>query len=348
MKKLFLLTVLVIISCTEEESCEPIPVLTTSDVTDITDVSATLNGTITPPSCIDSVTSQGFVYSENELPTIEDNVVIKNGVEVSYNLSGLNQNTKYYVRTFFTNPTGDYYGNEIEFSTIVGDAIVVTGEINDDLITSYGLSNISGYVESTGGGQLFGVGFCISTEPNPSYNDDLALNTCRNINDSLGPDFSNGIYELWPDTTYYIRAFAQTEAGYFYGNERIFTTSCWDGQGMFSDIRLISISNNNTLVINILYNIQSNGAQLFSNAYLKILQKNYGYNSTVNEIHSVEVEGFGNQYIDIELNENFTRTNTGRIKTQLLIEFANDRCEDVIYTEQNWTDVQCEYFPGQC
>jgi hypothetical protein len=117
---------------------------------------------------------------------------------------------------------------------------------------------------------------------------------------------------------------------------------------MFSDIRLISISNNNTLVINILYNIQSNGAQLFSNAYLKILQKNYGYNSTVNEIHSVEVEGFGNQYIDIELNENFTRTNTGRIKTQLLIEFANDRCEDVIYTEQNWTDVQCEYFPEQC
>ena len=100
MKKLFLLTVLVIISCTEEESCEPIPVLTTSDVTDITDVSATLNGTITPPSCIDSVTSQGFVSSENELPTIEDNVVIKNGVEVSYNLSGLNQNTKYYVRTF--------------------------------------------------------------------------------------------------------------------------------------------------------------------------------------------------------------------------------------------------------
>ena len=76
------LVLILIISCSAEESCEPTPKLTTSEATEITDVSATVTGTITPPTCDETLTSQGFVYGESELPTIDDNKIIKNGSEI--------------------------------------------------------------------------------------------------------------------------------------------------------------------------------------------------------------------------------------------------------------------------
>ena len=48
MKKLLTLFILsiFIISCSAEDSCEPTPKLTTSEATEITDVSATVTGTL--------------------------------------------------------------------------------------------------------------------------------------------------------------------------------------------------------------------------------------------------------------------------------------------------------------
>ncbi len=117
MKKLVLLLFILILGCSAEEGCEPTPSLVTNDATDITDVSATISGTITPPTCEETVTSQGFVFGESNLPTVEDNRIIKSGNNISHSLSNLKQNTTYYVRTFFENPTGVYYGNEVIFTT---------------------------------------------------------------------------------------------------------------------------------------------------------------------------------------------------------------------------------------
>jgi len=50
MKKLLLPIALIILSCSAEDSCEPTPKLTTADADNITDVSATISGTITPPT----------------------------------------------------------------------------------------------------------------------------------------------------------------------------------------------------------------------------------------------------------------------------------------------------------
>ena len=122
MKKLLLLSALLIFACTDDEGnpCIYQPTLTTEAVTNITETSATLNGTIdvTSENCeTPNNIEQGFVYSTEIQPTIEDIQVNVNGTSISTTLEGLTPNTTYYVRSFLTNALGEFYGNEVSFST---------------------------------------------------------------------------------------------------------------------------------------------------------------------------------------------------------------------------------------
>ena len=96
MKKLLLPIALIILSCSAEDSCEPTPKLTTAEADNITDVSATISGTITPPTCDDTVTSQGFVYGEENLPTVDDTKIVKSGSSISASLTNLNQKNNFF------------------------------------------------------------------------------------------------------------------------------------------------------------------------------------------------------------------------------------------------------------
>ena len=123
MKKLLLLSVLLIFACTDDEGnpCVYQPTLTTDAVTDITETSATLNGTIDVYSqnC-DTVGNvlQGFVYSTSSEPTIDDDIVNVNGTSITESLTNLEPNTTYYVRVFLVRPLiGVFYGNEVSFVT---------------------------------------------------------------------------------------------------------------------------------------------------------------------------------------------------------------------------------------
>lgn len=62
-------------------------------------------------------TEQGFVYSFEIQPTLEDTQVNVNGTNISTTIEGLEANTTYYVRSFLTNTLGGFYGNEIDFTT---------------------------------------------------------------------------------------------------------------------------------------------------------------------------------------------------------------------------------------
>ena len=119
MKKLFIIALsFFMFACSEEEdSCTPTPTLITNEPSAITDTAATFSGTIEAPTCDPTVTSQGFVYSFNTLPKITDEFIEVNGKAISKEITGLQQNRTYYYRTYFTNPTGTYYGNEIMFKT---------------------------------------------------------------------------------------------------------------------------------------------------------------------------------------------------------------------------------------
>jgi len=123
MKKLLLLSALFIFACSTDSEGNPCiyePTLTTQAATDITETSATLNGVISIVSenCdVPNNTEQGFVYSTEIQPTLEDIQVNVNGTNISTTIEGLEPNTTYYVRSFLTNTLGDFYGDEISFST---------------------------------------------------------------------------------------------------------------------------------------------------------------------------------------------------------------------------------------
>lgn len=219
MKKLLLPIALIILSCSAEDSCEPTPKLTTAEADDITDVSATISGTITPPTCDDTVTSQGFVYREENLPTVDDTKIVKSGSSISASLTNLNQNTTYYIRTFFENPTGVYYGNEIVFTTAVGDALISLGSFSD---ISTGSAKTTVGINSSGGGNISSKGVCYSTSTEPTVND------LKAEAGSGSAGFSITLESLDNYTKYYARAYATNEKGTFYSEERSFTTLDFD------------------------------------------------------------------------------------------------------------------------
>ena len=149
MKKLLILSALLIFACTDDEGnpCVYQPTLTTEAVTNITETSATLNGTIDVYSqnC-DTVENilQGFVYSTSSEPTIDDNIVNLDGTSISEVLTGLEPNTTYYVRVFLVRPLiGIFYGNEVSFVTSDNnDCDVVYLDNNGVTIKAYPCANI--------------------------------------------------------------------------------------------------------------------------------------------------------------------------------------------------------------
>ena len=122
MKKLLLLSAFLIFTCSDDDGnpCIYEPTLETNAVTDITETSATLNGVISiiSENCdVPNNTEQGFVYSTELQPTLEDTQVNVNGTNISTTIEGLTPNTTYYVRAFLTNNLGDFYGDEVSFIT---------------------------------------------------------------------------------------------------------------------------------------------------------------------------------------------------------------------------------------
>ena len=122
MKKTLIFLLVLFLSCTDDEGnpCVYQPTLTTEDVTNITDTSATLNGIIAIVSQNCEVAPgemQGFVYSTNPSPTNDDNVEVVYGTDISATIDNLIPNTTYYTRVFITNSLGEFYGNEVEFTT---------------------------------------------------------------------------------------------------------------------------------------------------------------------------------------------------------------------------------------
>ena len=134
MKKLLILFTLLIFACSDDESnpCIYEPTLTTEAATDVTETSATLNGVISIVSenCdVPNNTEQGFVYSTEIQPTLEDIQVNVNGTNISTILEALTPNTTYYFRSFLTNSLGEFYGNEVSFTTV--EDVCLVEEVED-------------------------------------------------------------------------------------------------------------------------------------------------------------------------------------------------------------------------
>lgn len=115
--------IILIIGCSTGEtgtnSDITIPVLTTSDVVSITQISAVSGGDISSEGGA-NVNSRGICWSASPVPTIYDNKTIEGAGPGSFtsSITGLIANTTYYVRAYATNNAGTGYGETKSFSTL--------------------------------------------------------------------------------------------------------------------------------------------------------------------------------------------------------------------------------------
>lgn len=211
------------------------PTITTTEVTSINTNSAISGGNVTSDGGA-SVIARGICWSTSQNPTISNyHTTDGNGTgEFTSTITGLEENTTYYVRAYATNSEGTSYGAQKTFTTTQSTSLP---EVTTYQVTEIGATTATcgGYVVSDGGSTVTSRGVCWSTEHNP------VLNTNYMTHDGSGTgEFTSSITGLFPNTTYYVRAYASNSVGTNYGEEKTFTTN--DGLPVVTTAEVTSIT----------------------------------------------------------------------------------------------------------
>jgi len=192
------------------------PVVITTQVSNITDISATSGGNITYDGGV-TVSARGVCWSSSPNPTIENSHTNNGSGSGSFtsSLTGLIALTDYYVRAYAINSVGTSYGDQIIFSTTASlPSITTTGITNITSTTALGGGNVA----TQGTFPVSARGICWSNSSNPT------INNSHTIDGSGTGIFTSNLTGLNPNTTYYVRAYATSDAGTSYGNQVSFTT----------------------------------------------------------------------------------------------------------------------------
>ncbi len=211
------------------------PVITTQNVSNILETTATGNGNIISLG-IPSPTQHGVCWNTTGNPTIsnsktEDGSLSATGAFTS-NITGLTPNTTYYVKSYATNITGTVYGDEVSFTTY-----------QLPVVSTQAVSNITGNT-ATGNGNIttLGVpnitqhGICWNTSGSPTISNNKTLEGST----STTGTYTSNMTGLLSGTTYYVRAYATNSLGTVYGNQVSFTTNRFNGSGTSADPYQIS------------------------------------------------------------------------------------------------------------
>lgn len=193
------------------------PGVTTNEVTNITQTSASCGGAVTYAGGA-AVTAKGLCYSTSENPTTDDNVIVGGTGTGAFTgeLTGLVSNTTYYVRSYATNSVGTNYGEERIFTTL--PYLVPIVEAVEATEISYYSFTCGGNVTYSGTYAVSARGICYATTPNPTIsNPYIALGS------GIGT-FSATLTDLTPNTTYYVRAYAINSVGIAYSEQMEVTT----------------------------------------------------------------------------------------------------------------------------
>ncbi len=173
------------------------PEVTTLAATNVTHVSATLNGTITPGN--ETITQQGFRYKETSggaWITVE-----ASGNNMVTVLNNLNPETSYTFRAFVTTASGTVNGAELTFTTIEAPVGVIA-----PTVTTFAASSItdnsallSGTI-AAGNEEITSQGFMWRQDGNPDW-------TTVEV---AGETITHTLTGLQAATIYYVKAFATT------------------------------------------------------------------------------------------------------------------------------------------
>ncbi len=190
------------------------PTVTTQTVINIATTTATGNGNITNLG-VPNPTVHGVCWNTGGSPTTansytDEGAATATGAFTS-NLTSLNPNTTYYVRTYATNTAGTSYGGEVSFTTLPAATTITTQAVTNIASTT---ATGNGNITSLGAPNPTAHGVCWNTLGNPTTAD-----SCTDEGPALSMgDFSSPITSLSPYTTYYVRSYATNMAGTSYGN----------------------------------------------------------------------------------------------------------------------------------
>lgn len=204
-------------------SCEPEPVdpnvvITTDEVTEITENTAISGGEVTYDGGA-AITARGVCYSaEKQLPTVADNKT-EDGAGMgkwTSELTDLEVGTIYYVRAWAQNSNGVWYGEVKNFTTSSTTPVVTTSAMSN---VTFETATTGGTIVATGGEEITACGVCWGTTENPD------LTGLYTIDEAVDGVFVSEIDGLEPDMTYYVRAYATNVNGTAYGEQVSFSTS---------------------------------------------------------------------------------------------------------------------------
>ncbi|MEJ2616151.1 MAG: hypothetical protein P8Z35_14430, partial [Ignavibacteriaceae bacterium] len=202
----------VVISGTTTGQVIPVlPIVSTSEVRDISTTNAVCGGNVSFDGDAD-VIARGVCWNLTGSPTINDYKTSDGNGLGSYvsMLTGLEKATKYYVRAYAINSVGISYGKED--SLITRSSISVPEVITKDSVKVIGTSAyFRGEIVDWGGSDIIEQGICFNTTGNPDINSQKLLDS------SNSNKFTIVAFALKNNTTYYERAFARNAIGTSYG-----------------------------------------------------------------------------------------------------------------------------------
>ena len=199
---------------------QTIATVTTEEVTEITQTTAVCGGEVLDDGG-STVTERGVCWNTEPNPTPSDNCTVDgDGVgKFTSEITGLESDTKYYVRAYAKNAAGTGFGAERSFTTQDGGTQTIVTVTTEEVTEITQITAVcGGEVTDDGGSTVTERGVCWNTEPNPTPSDN-----CTVDGDGVGK-FTSEITGLEPDTKYYVRAYAKNAAGTGFGAERSFTT----------------------------------------------------------------------------------------------------------------------------
>lgn len=202
----------------EPEPVDPNVVITTTEVTEITEESAVSGGNVTYDGGA-AISARGVCWAEGkELPTIADNKTEDGSGtgEWASEITGLEVGTIYYVRAWAQNSNGVWYGEAKSFTTLSTVPVVTTTAMSN---VTFETATTGGTIVATGGEEITACGVCWGTSENPDL---TGLYTIDEANEGV---FVSEIDGLEPDMTYYVRAYATNKNGTAYGEQISFSTS---------------------------------------------------------------------------------------------------------------------------
>ena len=211
---------------------QPAPqvIVTTTEPMLITAISAMGGGGVTVNDGT-YIIVKGLCWATHENPTTNDDFYqeAESGVgNFSISMTDLNISTTYYVRAYAVTPNGTVYGDQKTFTTRDGIPALTTEVIWNITGNS---ARSGGNITDNGGLNVTARGICWSTSPNPTVSD-------NHTTDGTGiGTFNSFIAGLDLNTTYYVRAYATTNAGAGYGSQLSFTT---EGDLAYIDLGLPS------------------------------------------------------------------------------------------------------------